>query len=266
MVNFINTAPVYIPWQEYGGHDAWEVVEGAPTELNSMLRRGMIDAGLISSYAYALDYQRYVLLPDLCISASGAVGSVLLFSRLPLEQLGGSLVGLTFQSATSINLLRIILEKFSGIAPQYRIGSFGEMEQDELVAYLAIGDEALRLRSRNTGFFQYDLAEIWLEHTGMPFVFAVCAVRIDAWQARKQHVLSLGERLLQCRNIGKQDLDHISSLVAGRIPMDEAECLEYLKGIELDLSPVKQKGLLLFFNMLYELGDFPLVSSLGMAY
>ncbi len=265
MVNFINTAPVYIPWQEGCTHEAWDVVEGTPTELNNLLRKDELEAGLISSYACGLDYQRYVMLPDLGISATGAVGSVLLFSSVPIEELGGRIVGLTPQSATSVNLLRIILERFYGLTPRYRSGCFLELKQGDAAAYLAIGDEALQRRFSSEGFHQYDLAEIWLEHTGRPFVFAVCAVRKDHWKNRQQQVLELGDTLAACRSRGQRDLERISSMVAGRIPMKPLKCLEYLRGIEFDLSQEKQEGLLHFFKILAAMGGFPEISSLRMA-
>jgi len=262
MVNFINTAPVYIPWQEQGAHPGWEIVEGTPTELNAMLKAGVLDAGLVSSYAYGIDHEDYFLLPDLGISATGAVGSVLLFSRVPVQELHGSVVGLTPQSATSVNLLRIILERFTGVRPRYRTGCFMELEQGDAAAYLSIGDEALRRRSANRGFLQYDLAEIWLEHTGLPFVFAVCAVRAQSLETRREQIFELGEALSACRSMGNRDIERISTMVAGRIPMDAGACLEYLRGIEFDLSLDKQRGLFHFFSILAEMGDFPHIESL----
>ncbi len=265
MVNFINTAPVYIPWQEQGAHPAWEIVEGPPTELNAMLKAGELDAGLVSSYAYGLDHEDYFLLPDLGISATGAVGSVLLFSRVPVQDLHARVVGLTPQSATSVNLLRIILERFVGVRPRYRTGCFMELEQGDAAAYLSIGDEALRRRAANKEFMQYDLAKIWLEHTGLPFVFAVCAVRAQSMEHRAEDIAGLGAALSACCSRGSRDMERISAMVAERIPMDAGECLQYLRGIEFDLSADKQKGLLHFFRILSEMGDFPRIDRLRLA-
>ncbi len=263
MVNFINTAPVYMPWKEAGGHGAWEIVEGTPTELNALLKQGRIDAGLVSSYAYGLDFMRYFILPELGISATGAVGSVLLFSSVPVHELHGKVVGLTPQSATSINLLRIILEVFCRITPRYRSGCFMELESGDAAAYLSIGDEALRRRSGDAGFYMYDLAEIWLEHTGLPFVFAVCAVRSDVVESLQEELAGLREMFIKCRLSGAKDIERISEAAARRIPMEPDECLEYLRGIEFDLAAEKQKGLLEFFRMLAEMGDFPRIERLN---
>jgi chorismate dehydratase len=263
IVNFINTSPIYIPWQEMGPLNGWVVEEGTPTLLNRHLAQGKLDAGIVSSYAYGLNADRYYILPDLSISATGPVGSVILLSKVPIEELHGKLVLLTPQSATSINLLYIILEDFLGLRPIFRTGSFEEMLGDSVArAYLAIGDEALKLRSNRDNLFRSDLAKIWLDHTGLPFVFAVWAVREESWIAWPEKIRLVHKRLSKCYHKGLKELERISNLVAPRIPMASSDCLEYLKGIDLDLSEEKQQGLLHFFKLLHDRGGFPRVLEL----
>jgi chorismate dehydratase len=265
IVNFINTSPIYIPWQEMGALKGWVVEEAPPTCLNRHLARGKLDAGSISSYAYGLNAGRYYILDNLSISATGPVGSVILLSKVPIEELHEKLVLLTSQSATSVNLLHIILEDFLGIRPVFRTGNFKELSANPSAqAYLAIGDEALRLRFQRDSLFRSDLAKIWLDHTGLPFVFAVWAVREESWIAWPDRIRLLHRRLSECHHKGMKELERISNLVAPRIPMDSSDCLEYLKGIELDFSEKKQKGLLLFFRLLHDRNDFPRVLELKM--
>ncbi len=258
MVNYINTSHIYIPWKEMGPLEGWSVLEGYPTSLNEKLLRGEIDAGIISSFSYGLNSNHYLLIPDLCISATGAVNSVILLSRKPLNALDSTIIYLTPQSATSVNLLRLILEFFKEVKPHYETGDFqGFMHNDEADAYLAIGDEALRLR-QHKGLFHFDLAEIWFEHTGLPFVFAVWAVRKECWADKAELVLSLRQRLLQCYAVGQAELEKISREVAGRIPMSPGQCLGYLKGIELEFTVEKQRGLEHFFDLLSNTCSIPL--------
>ena len=263
IVNFINTSPIYVPWQELGPLNGWVVEEGAPTILNSHLAQGRLDAGIVSSYAYGLNADRYYILPGLSISATGPVGSVILLSKVPIEELNKKLVLLTPQSATSINLLHIILKDFLGLRPIFRTGNFKELSVNPVAqAYLAIGDEALRLRSNRDSLFLSDLAKIWLEHTGLPFVFAVWAVREESWIAWPEKIHLLHKRLSECYHKGLKELEQISNLVAPRIPMTSSDCLEYLKGIELDFSEKKQQGLLHFFRLLHDRGGFPKILEL----
>ncbi|MCK4426470.1 MAG: menaquinone biosynthesis protein, partial [Deltaproteobacteria bacterium] len=220
IVNFINTSPIYVPWQEMDPLNGWVVEEGPPTLLNNHLAQGKLDAGIVSSYAYGLNADRYYILPNLSISATGPVGSVILLSKVPIEELNEKLVLLTPQSATSVNLLHIILEDFLGIRPIFRTGNFKELSANPAAqAYLAIGDEALRLRSNRDNLFRSDLAKIWLDHTGLPFVFAVWAVREESWIARPEKIRLLHKRLSECYQKGLKELERISNLVAHKIPM-----------------------------------------------
>ncbi|PXF58497.1 MAG: hypothetical protein C4B58_06450 [Deltaproteobacteria bacterium] len=265
IVNFINTSPIYVPWQEMGPLNGWVVEEGPPTLLNSHLAQGKLDAGIVSSYAYGLNADRYYILPDLSISATGPVGSVILLSKVPIEELNKKLVLLTPQSATSVNLLHIILEDFLEIRPIFRTGNFKELSADPVAqAYLAIGDEALRLRSNRDNLFRSDLAKIWLDHTGLPFVFAVWAIREEIWIAWPEKIHLLHKRLSECYHKGLEELERISNLVAHKIPMTSSDCMKYLKGIELDLSEKKQLGLLHFFRLLHDRGGFPRILELKM--
>ncbi len=265
IVNFINTSPIYVPWQEMGPLNGWEVEEGAPTLLNRHLAQGKLDVGNVSSYAYGLNADRYYILPDLSISATGPVGSVILLSKVPIEGLNEKLVLLTPQSATSVNLLHIILEDFLGMRPIFRTGNFKELSANPVAqAYLAIGDEALRLHSNRDNLFRSDLAKIWLDHTGLPFVFAVWALREESWIAWPEKIRLLHKRLCECYHKGLMDLERISNLVAHKIPMTSSDCLEYLKGIELDFSEKKQQGLLHFFRLLHDRGGFPKILELKM--
>ncbi len=255
IVNFINTAPLLIPFLKMGNLEEWQIVEDNPANLNRMLRAGEIDAGLISSFSFGENHEDYLVLDNYCISATGTVGSVLLFSRVPIYDLSSSKIILTRQSETSINLLFIILEYFNGFEPVYRPGTFVDFETDqEADAYLAIGDEALKLRRSAEDLFSYDLASMWYETTSLPFVFALWAVRRKSGLRKTRAIASLKSRLAASYDQGVNSLGEIAGMVCNRIPMPQGECLSYLKGIEFDLSTLKIKGLKHFFRLLMQMG------------
>ncbi len=251
MVNFINTSPILIPWKQAKMPSMFELIEDIPTVLNTMLKNGQIDIGLVSSFAYAQLVEELILLPDIGISATGAVQSVLLLSKEPFEQLNNKLVILTKQSATSVNLLKIVLEEFFHVYPTYKIGTFKEVDTDpNKSAYLAIGDEALFLARNLKGYHILDLAQIWLDKTGLPFVFAVMALRRDIVSNKSSLISSFWYFLKKMVARGQMSLDSISEKVCGRIPMSKLDTVRYLRDIEFDLSFKKQEGLCLFFNYL----------------
>ena len=258
MVNYINVAPIYETWKESVANPGWQVIEDVPAGLNEKLLAGEIDLGFVSSFAYGQHPERYVILPGLSISANGAVGSVFLFSHIPLEQLGGEEVLLTNQSATSVALTKVLLSAFFGVEPEYRLGDVMEMEKGGAhKAVLAIGDEALKLVENSNYLYQFDLGDIWKRETGLPFVYAVCAVRKEFSEEHPQELYRVQQELLRCRNEGSEKLDHVCEIVSPRIPMNIARCREYLSGIEYDLSAKKRSALEKFFTLLIEKDELP---------
>lgn len=257
MINFINTAPLYEVWKRTTHRPDWLVSEAVPPVINRLLRVGELDLGFISSHEYAVHPERYLLLPELSISASGSVGSVFLFGRLEMDELDGEKLLLTSQSQTSVNLLKIILEEFHGLRPHYQFGAIHEnlAELGRYAGILAIGDEALLLRRRGDFPFCIDLSKVWWERTGLPFVFAVWAVRRDFCRREPVVTSEIYGELRRCLREGLADLVAISAAVAARIPMDPADCYLYLRGIEYDLGSRKQQGLALFYDYLIKRGE-----------
>ncbi len=252
MVNFINTAPLYEVWKETVHRPDWHVVEASPSQLNRMLFDHELDMGLVSSHEYAVHPEKYKLLDDVSISASGAVGSVFLFSTCEPTQLNDRLIILSGQSSTSVSLVKIILEEFYDLFPRYLKGSAldAHNEYANMSGVLAIGDEALLLAQSNIYPHKLDLGEIWYERTSLPFVFAVWAVREEFCRQQPEMVRKIELHLQRCIRQGKKELQDISSKVAGRVSMSQDACYQYLSGIEYDFGPQKKKSLERFIEYL----------------
>ena len=88
-IAYLNVLPIYFALENIFGENGFHLVRGTPAELNALMRRGEVDLGSISAMEYGRAFRDYLLLPDLSISATGAVGSVLLFSRVPFSRLDG---------------------------------------------------------------------------------------------------------------------------------------------------------------------------------
>src|SRR5947209_9728539 len=138
-----------------------EELVGVPTELNRALLTGECDLAPISSIEYARNAETLRILPRLCVGSEGAVDSIQLVSRRPLEQVRS--VAVTPESATSVVLTKVLLPE----AEQVPLG-------EEADATLLIGDAALRSAFEDPTP-HYDLGRLWLERTGLPMVFAVWA-------------------------------------------------------------------------------------------
>ena len=101
-ISYVNMAPVFYRLDE----DVQEV-QGVPTTLNARLLAGELDVAPISSIEYARNAGRLRLLPRLCVGSEGAVDSIQLVSRKPLEQVRA--VAVTPESATSVVLTQVLL-------------------------------------------------------------------------------------------------------------------------------------------------------------
>lgn len=257
MVSFLNTAPIYQTWQRTVAKPAWRLREAPPTVLNHLLYQGELDLAMISSQEYALHPESYRILADLSIAATGAVGSVFLFARRPIEAMDGQLVTLSSRSQTSVSLVKIILEDFYRLRPRYQVADVAGADPGEEEAVLSIGDEALVLAAGGGYPYRYDLAQIWYRQTGLPFVFALWAVREDFYRRHPATVQEIHRELKRCQGEGLADLEAVCRRAAPGIPMSQEECRRYLAGMQYDLSPDQQAGLIRFFQLLIVRGEVP---------
>src|SRR5712691_924860 len=138
-----------------------EEIQGVPTELNRRLLAGELDVAPISSIEYARNADRLRLLSRLCVGSEGAIDSIQLVSRRPLEQVRS--VAVTPESATSVVLTKVLLPE----AAHVPLGQDAD-------ATLLIGDAALKSAFEDPTP-HHDLGRLWLERTGLPMVFAVWA-------------------------------------------------------------------------------------------
>lgn len=256
MVDFINTAPLYETWRQTVHRPDWRVTEASPAVLNKLLFENKLDLGFISSHEYAAHPSYYKILGDLSISATGPVGSVFLFSKVPAKELSDTLVVLSSHSQTSVSLIKIILEEFYQVSPRYAFIPAVEGEAPaQPAAVLAIGDEALRIATHKNYPVKLDLGEVWQQHTGLPFVFALWAVHEDFCRKDPDTVVAIHQELLRCIAEGRDNLRAISRKVAPRIPMRPDFCYDYLRSLEYDLGQEKQESLKLFFKHLIKRGE-----------
>src|SRR4051812_45466993 len=98
-ISYVNMAPVF-----YRLEAEVDEVQGVPTELTRRLLAGELGLAPISSIEYARNADRLRILPSLCVSSEGAVDSIQLVSKVPLERI--RVVAVTPESATSVVLTK----------------------------------------------------------------------------------------------------------------------------------------------------------------
>jgi chorismate dehydratase len=253
-IDYANCTPIYHVLRKYFPCSEYEFTRGVPTELNRLLELGEIDVCPSSSIEYAHHHDQYRILPDLSISSDGAVASVLLFSRIPIEALNGETILLSAESATSVNLLKILMTQRYNCCCRYAVTSLPLSEAlADSSALLLIGDMALRASLMDSGLYIYDLGTLWRDWTGLPFVFALWLCRSNV--ADSPELKELACKLTQARIL----LPIYFSEIAEKAPeadwMGRDRLLKYWRdNINYDLDNRKTTGLMTFFRKCSELG------------
>ena len=164
-VRFLNAAPLVRGIED-------EIILATPARLAEMLQKDELDAGLVS-ITEVLFHDRYDVLDGMGIASLGEVKSVFLAHRRPLEE--AREIFCDTASLTSVNLLRVLLAE-RGLTPAFK--PLPDYESASRLDFaLLIGDAALDFLRAPHDHDILDLGAAWLELTGLPFVYAVWALR-----------------------------------------------------------------------------------------
>lgn len=262
-IDYANCVPVHAQVLANPAAADLEIVVGVPAELNAMLAAGALDVAPCSSIEYARHHREYRLLPGFAIGSEGTVGSIRLETTCSPGSLDGQVVCVPTASATSVVMLRILLEVFRGLRPQYE-WYHQEDESDPIergaAAVLRIGDIALR-RGKPAGRQVLDLGADWTERTDLPFVYAV-------WQARRSVAVQDLGRLLATLRASRawyeREAPALAEENAAHFGLHPDALLRYWRSLRYDLDERMQRGLLEFFRLAERLGE-PAVPALEWA-
>ncbi|HEX4497410.1 MAG TPA: menaquinone biosynthesis protein [Thermoanaerobaculia bacterium] len=242
IVNFLNSKP--LAWGFLKGHhaDLFAPSYHPPSMVARLLAQGNLDIGLIPS----IEVQRIPnlrVLPDMCVGAHHEVRSVLLVSRVPISEVRR--VALDTNSRTSATLIRILLRERWGLDPEYlHERPDPERMLTEADAALVIGDPALRVDRER--YLITDLAAEWKELTGLPFVFAVWAVRPEV------EIPDLPFYFKSSLRYGLSSLDTLVRESAAEMGLDTSEVRSYLtENLSFFLREEEISGLEEFYRRAY---------------
>lgn len=255
-VAYLNCLPLY----HRLGRDVpeAEIISGTPAVLNSLFLKGELLLNSISSIEYARNFQDLLVFPGLSISSRGSVGSILLFSKVPLTRLDSREVAVTSSSATSSLLLQVILHFYLKI--QIKTVPLAPDLAEMLRLYdaaLLIGDDALKAARTVEGCHVYDLGELWTYFTALPMVYALfCIHKKDAAAypviAQKIHAALVTGKFLAAASMPQ--IARKGSLTSG---LPHKDVSSYLRGLSYDLTPSHVAGYLHFIRLAAELGAAP---------
>jgi chorismate dehydratase len=238
-IAYVNMAPVF-----YRLDAEVEEVVGVPTTLNQQLIAGELDVAPISSIEYARNADRLRLLPRLCVSSEGAVESIQLISKTPLDRI--RTVAVTPESATSVVLTKVLLPDATHVP-------LGE----EAEARLLIGDAALKSAFEDPTP-HHDLGRLWLERTGLPMVFAV-------WAAPEPLHPELGEledALVASLRAARAEPERLAFDSAKRYGYPAGFLARYFEKLRYRFGPRERAGLYTFLELARDVGELDEVPEL----
>jgi chorismate dehydratase len=261
-IEYSNCTPIYTTLKERFDCGGYEFIKGEPALLNKLLAKGEIDVSPSSSIEYARHWDDYLIIPDISIGSSGNVGSILFFSKGPIEDLGGARIAVSSASATSVVMLKALLRfrygkeaVFSAIKPDLDLMLKGHD------AALLIGDAALK-EGKNLpvkGLHVYDLGRLWQEYAGLPFVYALWMVRKDSAYKMPELCRRLKEDLKAAREKAEGSFDSIALNAPESAWMGVEGLAAYWKSmLSYRLGPEHRRGLMLFLELAERLGEAPL--------
>jgi len=245
-VGFLNAAPLW--WGLRAGRhpEGWNIAFDLPSACAGKLRSGEADVGLVPSIEFGRDPRLMSPVP-LCVAARREVTSVLLFHGGDPEGIGR--VSLDPASRTSQVLTRILLERRFGIRPEYREWKVPTTVPQEGRAVLVIGDRALGLSREWAEVPRLDLAHMWNEETGLPFVFALWAAREEALAGAAAPVL------LESHGYARGRMGEMAAEFSGRLGLEEGLLRSYLEDhLHFELGEPERRSLDLFLSLAAEGG------------
>lgn len=219
-------------------------VTGVPTTINKAIVDGEVSAACMSSIEYGKHAESMWLLPSLCVSSRGAVGSIFVVSTCAFDEITRTLC-----NHTKRNKRCACATTLTNARASYAVHTLEKSVTDTLalgknIGVLIIGDDALRAHSspEYAGLMPLILGERWMADTGLPFVYAVWAARNDRGD---DELWSKLDALLQYGVQKFMSEDDAVDQAAQRYDFSDV-ARSYYDNLYYEFGPMERKGLVRF--------------------
>lgn len=167
-VSYLNTKPLLYGIFKHPIAAQIDLKLDIPSVCARRLQEGDADLGLVPVAAIP-ELRNARIISDYCIGTVGAVQTVAIYAKRPIDTL--THIYLDHHSRTSVELTRILLREHWQLSPTLLPAHDGYIDEiSGTKGGLIIGDRSIGLDRRFP--FVYDLGQAWMDHTGLPFVFA----------------------------------------------------------------------------------------------
>ncbi len=239
-VSYLNTKPLLYGIFKSKVAEEIDLQLDMPSVCAQKLKDGRADIGLVP-VAVIPELDTPYIISDYCIGTVGAVKTVCLYGERPIEEWDA--LYLDYQSRTSVALTKLLLQDFWKLDVELLQAQPGyESEMHGTTGGLVIGDRTIGLEKRYP--FVYDLGEIWMKHTGLPFVFA-------AWVSNRPLEEDFLRRFNLALQRGIEEIPELIYLLPS--PQPGFDLQEYFtKHISYRLDDAKRRALSLFLSSISE--------------
>jgi len=218
------------------------ISEWVPSQMRQQLAEQKLDLALMP-VAELMALPNGKIISNCCIACNGAVRSVLLYSRKPIEQI--RTIALDTASRSSVMICELLLRHFYNIQPEkHRLEADHHPDDCRTDAFLLIGDRALAYQPAECWAHRYDIGELWKSQTDLPLVFAAwvgCSPKVE------EPAISLA--LEAARDRGLQHLETILDAKT-TLPLGRDAILDYYRqAIVYTMREAEQAGLQQFFEL-----------------
>ncbi len=254
VVSFVNTLPLIDGLENLADIELRRTV---PSLLIDQLLDDEVDVALCSSIDYQRSDEPLTILPCGLLGCDGATMTVRLYSTQPPEKINR--IYCDTDSHTSIVLLQILLKELYDLQPE--LIDYNAREHvahnrpiDWPEAMLLIGDKVVTDSPPAIRYpHQLDLGAVWVEQTGLPFVFALWLAKCNT----DVQLLTAANAVLD-RQRRHNELDRLDRIVRRHaVPRNWPEDLaaDYLKQkLAFEVTDRRLAGLELFFDKALEHG------------
>ena len=278
-ISFLNPAPLLYNFEHEPRaaqlREHYTLHYTQPSACAAELAAGTSDLGLIPIAALT---PQLAIIPGCAIASLDQVRSILLLVKNPRSLAANAAltqvrtVAADTASLSSVAYARILFEHFHDTRP-----TFIEQAADPLAmlaradAALLIGDPALLARERraqieatsDVPLLWLDLAELWRERTGLPWVAAVWAVRPEALTDLSPQQLTAD--LNASRDAGLAHIDQLVAEWTPRIDLPPATIRAYLtQNIHYTLDEDCLRSITLFRSLATQIGVLHALPALNM--
>ncbi|MFC1669787.1 menaquinone biosynthesis protein [Spirochaetota bacterium] len=251
LIDSLHCFPFYYHMMERMPIFGVKIISAYEGLLDKMMEIKELDMSPVSTALYSRMQNDLLVVPDYCLNSEGYTRSIVMISKVPVEELHGKRIGLSSASETPSVVLKIILNNFYDINPKYiKVDSNPLLYH--LDAALISGNEAL-IQNKELIKYSYDIGDLWKRKTGYPVVFSLFAIQKE-FIKKDREILNriIGSYEESLKELGNSESKIYQNAVE-RYPGFNYNIFNFYNTISYDLTDELKEALMFFYNEAHSL-------------